>query len=40
MNAWLWSTVFHTRDVHWTEKLDYFSAAAFVVVGLIVQFVR
>lgn len=26
MNAWLWSTVFHARDVPWTEILDYFSA--------------
>ena len=39
-NAWVWSTVFHSRDTYWTEKLDYFSAAAFIVCGLILQFVR
>jgi hypothetical protein len=25
-NAWLWSTVFHCRDVAWTERMDYLSA--------------
>lgn len=28
MNAWLWSTVFHTRDTPITEMLDYFSATS------------
>ena len=36
----MWSTIFHTRDLGWTEKLDYFSAGGLIVVGLIVQFVR
>ena len=40
MNAWLWSTVFHARDLPWTEKLDYFSAAALIIAGIVVQFVR
>lgn len=40
INAWMWSTVFHVRDFNWTEKLDYFSAAFLVVVGLVAQFVR
>ena len=40
LNTWLWSTVFHTRDVGWTEKMDYFSAALLIVCGLIVQFIR
>eukprot|EP00904_Undaria_pinnatifida_P000889 jgi/Undpi1/10800/HiC_scaffold_3.g01329.m1 len=26
MNTWLWSTVFHARDVRWTEAADYFFA--------------
>lgn len=26
MNAWMWSSVFHTRDMPWTEKADYFGA--------------
>jgi post-GPI attachment to proteins factor 3 len=25
-NTWIWSIVFHTRDLPWTEKLDYYSA--------------
>ncbi|CAI7992339.1 Post-GPI attachment to proteins factor 3 [Geodia barretti] len=40
VNTWLWSAVFHTRDVGWTEKMDYFSAALLIVCGLIVQFIR
>ncbi|KCV71323.1 hypothetical protein, variant [Fonticula alba] len=28
LNTWLWSAVFHTRDLWWTEYLDYFSATA------------
>lgn len=31
MNAWWWSTVFHTRDTPVTEMLDYFSAASGVL---------
>ncbi|EPY52414.1 GPI-phospholipase A2 activity regulator [Schizosaccharomyces cryophilus OY26] len=34
MNAWIWSSVFHIRDTPITEKLDYFSAGAFVLFGL------
>jgi hypothetical protein len=26
INTWIWSSVFHTRDLWMTEKLDYFSA--------------
>ncbi|GAA53896.1 post-GPI attachment to proteins factor 3, partial [Clonorchis sinensis] len=35
INAWLWSTVFHTCDVPFTEKMDYFSATAFVMASII-----
>ena len=34
LNGWLWSTVFHARDTKWTERLDYFSAAALVLYAL------
>lgn len=34
INAWLCSIVFHARDLHATEKMDYLSAFAFVVFSL------
>ncbi|KAK4703249.1 post-GPI attachment to proteins factor 3, partial [Phenoliferia sp. Uapishka_3] len=34
INTWVWSAVFHTRDTSWTEKADYFSAAASTLYGL------
>lgn len=34
MNAWVWSSIFHTRDVAITEHLDYFSAIAVVLCTL------
>ncbi|KLO14887.1 Per1-like protein [Schizopora paradoxa] len=34
MNAWVWSSVFHTRDTPTTEKLDYFSAALAIMSAL------
>ena len=40
MNAWLWSTVFHTRDLRWTERMDYFSAGAYVLYGLFYAPIR
>ncbi|RDD43549.1 Post-GPI attachment to proteins factor 3 [Trichoplax sp. H2] len=33
VNAWLWSTIFHTRDLLWTERMDYFSAGAVIAFG-------
>ncbi|KAH8877952.1 Post-GPI attachment to proteins factor 3 [Schistosoma japonicum] len=36
MNAWVWSIIFHSRDTSFTEKMDYFSALAFVIVSVIV----
>ncbi|PWN50749.1 Per1-domain-containing protein [Violaceomyces palustris] len=32
-NAWVWSSVFHSRDKNWTERMDYFSAAAVILSG-------
>ncbi|GJN88840.1 hypothetical protein Rhopal_001811-T1 [Rhodotorula paludigena] len=40
INAWTWSAVFHTRDVDWTERADYFAAAATMLVGLWGALVR
>ncbi|XP_066301996.1 post-GPI attachment to proteins factor 3-like [Branchiostoma lanceolatum] len=34
VNAWVWSTVFHTRDLVWTERLDYFSATSIILFQL------
>lgn len=34
MNSWIWSVVFHTRDVKWTERMDYFSAIAVLFYSL------
>lgn len=33
INAWVWSSVFHTRDFPVTEKMDYFSAGSYVLYG-------
>lgn len=40
MNAWFWSTIFHTRDFELTEKLDYSSAVALLGYSLILSLLR
>lgn len=40
MNSWFWSAVFHSRDVEWTEKLDYSSAVALLGFTLILAILR
>lgn len=40
INLWIWSTIFHIRDKPWTEKMDYFSAAASILCSLYVAIVR
>jgi len=40
VNAWIWSAVFHTRDVAWTEKMDYFCAFSIVLFQLLAFFQR
>ncbi|KAI8380462.1 Per1-like protein [Choanephora cucurbitarum] len=40
MNAWVWSTVFHSRDKEWTQLLDYFSAAMYVLYSLYFALLR
>ncbi|XP_066925225.1 post-GPI attachment to proteins factor 3-like [Clytia hemisphaerica] len=36
--AWTCAIIFHTRDTYWTEKMDYFSAAAVIGVSLFTCF--
>uniref|UniRef100_A0A4W3HPL5 Post-GPI attachment to proteins factor 3 n=1 Tax=Callorhinchus milii TaxID=7868 RepID=A0A4W3HPL5_CALMI len=40
LNAWFWSTVFHTRDTFLTEKMDYFCASAVVLYSIYLCCVR
>jgi len=40
VNAWIWSTIFHTRDTANTEMLDYFSAFLTVLTSLMVCVIR
>lgn len=40
INTWIWSSVFHMRDLPVTEKLDYFSAIGQILFGLFVAVVR
>jgi len=40
INAWVWSSVFHTRDLPLTEKLDYFSAALAILYALYFTVIR
>jgi len=40
VNTWVWSSVFHLRDLPVTEKLDYFSAIGSILGGLFLAIVR
>ncbi|XP_039599362.1 post-GPI attachment to proteins factor 3 [Polypterus senegalus] len=40
LNAWFWSTVFHTRDTFVTEKMDYFCASAVILYSIYLCCVR
>ncbi|XP_038635483.1 post-GPI attachment to proteins factor 3 isoform X3 [Scyliorhinus canicula] len=40
LNAWVWSTVFHTRDTLLTEKMDYFCASSVVLYSIYLCCVR
>lgn len=40
VNAWVWSTIFHTRDFDFTEKMDYFSAFSLVLYQFNCFFIR
>ena len=39
-NAWIWSSVFHSRDTRTTERLDYFSAGAVMVFDVYLSLTR
>lgn len=36
VNAWFWSSIFHSRDLKFTEKMDYFSSTFFNLFGIII----
>lgn len=40
LNAWFWSAVFHTRDLNWTEKMDYFCATSLVMYSFFACLMR
>ncbi|KAI3641692.1 hypothetical protein MIR68_000260 [Amoeboaphelidium protococcarum] len=40
MNAWVWSSVFHYKDMPWTERMDYFAAMLSIVYGMFYATVR
>lgn len=40
INAWFWSIVFHTRDLIWTERLDYFGAVSLILASIYACFTR
>lgn len=35
INAWFWSSIFHTRDTYFTEMMDYFCAFSTVLFSLL-----
>lgn len=39
LNAWFWSTIFHTRDTHFTQMMDYISAFSMILYQLYSFFV-
>lgn len=39
-HAWIWSAVFHTRDLPWTEFLDYVCAFSIILVNCYAMCVR
>ncbi|XP_065053122.1 post-GPI attachment to proteins factor 3-like [Rhopilema esculentum] len=40
INAWFWSSVFHTKDTNFTEKMDYFCATLAVMSSILFCFIR
>lgn len=40
LNVWLWSAVFHSRDVYWTMLLDYASAVGLILIGMATSICR
>ncbi|XP_046862906.1 post-GPI attachment to proteins factor 3-like [Xenia sp. Carnegie-2017] len=40
IHAWFWSIIFHTRDLVFTERMDYFCGTSLVLVSIYSYFVR
>ncbi|XP_076461872.1 GPI-specific phospholipase A2-like PGAP3 [Babylonia areolata] len=40
VNAWTWSTIYHTRDTDFTEMMDYFFALSIVMYNVFALFCR
>ncbi|EEB17464.1 conserved hypothetical protein [Pediculus humanus corporis] len=40
LNSWFWSTVYHTRDVDFTEKMDYISAFILIIYSFYAMGLR
>lgn len=40
INAWIWSTIFHSRDTIFTEMMDYFSAQLVITCSTCFLFLR
>lgn len=40
MNSWFWSSIFHSRDLRITERMDYISAVAVIGYTLIIAIIR
>jgi hypothetical protein len=36
VNVWFWSFIFHSRDLIFTEKMDYFSSTFFNLFGVVI----
>ncbi len=39
-NGWFWSAVFHARDLHYTEIMDYLSALSMVLFSVYHMLIR
>ena len=40
VNTWFWSTMFHSRDYEFTERMDYFCAFSVVAYSLAAFLLR
>lgn len=40
LNAWFWSTIFHTRDTPFTQRMDYLSAFSLILFQFYSLFAR
>ena len=40
INAWTWSVIYHSRDMIFTERMDYFSATLLVIMSVYMWVIR